>query len=150
MDLDNDFQMILDYAHFWNWLPDWNIVKDIYRVFPKSYSILTPFAYSYLEELIRSTTSEYAIGLHDKHGNPRRIKVGYALIELAINENQNNMDLVELLKQSKQYFKSSDFSEGGENRNNVNHGYMPPKYWEKESFENLIHFIATFSKFAGF
>ena len=43
-----DFDEVMDYAHFWNWAPDWSVAKEIYRKFPDSYSILTPFAYSYL------------------------------------------------------------------------------------------------------
>lgn len=29
-------------------------------------------------------------------------------------------------------------------------GYMHPRFWTKESFENLIHFIAEISPFAQF
>ncbi len=53
MNIKNDFQEILDYAHYWNWAPDWLIVKEIYEKIPESYSVLTPFAYAYLEELIQ-------------------------------------------------------------------------------------------------
>lgn len=66
MNIDDDFKEIMLYAHYWNWLPDWNEVEKIYDTFPYSYSVLTPFAYSYLEELIRSTTSEYGRELLDK------------------------------------------------------------------------------------
>ena len=31
MNIKNDFQEILDYAHYWNWAPDWLIVKEIYE-----------------------------------------------------------------------------------------------------------------------
>ena len=83
MNITNDFQEILGYAHYWNWAPDWLVVKEIYEKIPESYSVLTPFAYAYLEELIRSTTSEYGIELLDEKGNPKRRKVGLSLIKLA-------------------------------------------------------------------
>ena len=31
MTIDKDFEIILDYAHFRNWVPDWYVVKDIYK-----------------------------------------------------------------------------------------------------------------------
>ena len=49
MALQEDFNQIIDYAHFWNWAPDWGEVQRIYEKFPDSFSVLTPFAYSYLE-----------------------------------------------------------------------------------------------------
>ena len=52
MALQEDFNQIIDYAHFWNWAPDWGEVQRIYEKFPDSFSVLTPFAYSYLEELV--------------------------------------------------------------------------------------------------
>ena len=82
-----DFDEICEYAHMWNWAPDWHMVKQIYSAFPDSYSILTPFAYTYLEELIRSTTSEYGIPLLDREGKKNNIKVGLKLVNLAIKEN---------------------------------------------------------------
>ena len=74
MSLDADFREILDYAHMWNWAPDWVVVQEIYCTIPESYSVLTPFAYSYLEEMIRSTTSEYGYPLFDRNGQPVKIK----------------------------------------------------------------------------
>ena len=59
MTIDDAFEEIMKYAHYWNWVPDWQVAKEIYEDFPNSYSVLSPFAYSFLEELIRSTTSEY-------------------------------------------------------------------------------------------
>lgn len=61
MSVFDDFDLILDYAHMWNWAPDWYLAQSIYKKFPESYSILTPFAYSYLEEMIRTTTSDYEV-----------------------------------------------------------------------------------------
>lgn len=68
MSISKDFDKIFDHAHFWNWAPDWYMLKQIYTAFPDSYSILTPFAYTYLEELIRSTTSEYGVPLLNCEG----------------------------------------------------------------------------------
>lgn len=68
MPVFDDIDTILDYAHMWNWAPDWYVVKVIYSHVPESYSVLTPFAYSYLEELIRSTTSEYGIPFLNRDG----------------------------------------------------------------------------------
>ena len=74
MSVFDDFETILDYAHFWNWAPDWNVAKAIYSHIPEAYSVLTPFAYSYLEELIRSTTSEYGIPFLDRNGKKNNFK----------------------------------------------------------------------------
>ena len=97
MNITNDFQEILYYAHYWNWAPDWLVVKNIYEKIPESYSVLTPFAYAYLEELIRSTTSEYGRELLDENGNPKRRKVGLGLIKLAKEENNKNLEYIEKL-----------------------------------------------------
>ena len=151
MSIENDFNEILDYAHMWNWAPDWAIVREIYSQIPDSYSVLTPFAYSYLEEMIRSTTSEYGIIVYDKDKKPNNHrKVGAKLIDLAIKENSDKPEYVQLLDQAKRYFQVSDPHDGGDNRDNVNHGYLHPRYWSKESFENLIHFIAELSKYSQF
>ena len=101
MNIIDDFNEIMNYAHYWNWLPDWGVVKDIYQAFPESYSVLTPFAYAYLEELIRSTTSEYGIEINDESGNPKRRKVGIKLLELAIKENKHNSEFVSMLEKMK-------------------------------------------------
>lgn len=90
MSVYDDFNEIMDYAHFWNWAPDWNVVRDIYSKITESYSVLTPFAYSYLEEMIRTTTSEYGLPLFDRGNKPIKVKVGMALIKLAIDENKDN------------------------------------------------------------
>ena len=59
MSINDDFQNIINSSHYWNWAPDWILAQKIYNKFPDSFSILTPFTYSYLEETIRSNTSEY-------------------------------------------------------------------------------------------
>ena len=126
------------------------MVQEVYQTVPNSFSVLTPFAYSYLEELIRSTTSEYGIEILDDSGKPKRRKVGIGLINFAISENSNNPDYVALLEKTKAYFSSSNPIDKGDNRNNVVHGYMHPRFWDKESFERLLHDIATLSKYSKF
>ena len=151
MNISESFEEILKYSHFWNWVPDWDVAQKVYEAFPESYSVLSPFAYSYLEELIRSTTSEYGIELQDKNGNPKKRKVGFGLIQLAIIENKpNSQEFVSILEEIKSYFSLSQSSDEGDNRNSVAHGYMHPRFWNKESFEKLINDIARLSKYAGF
>lgn len=151
MNIENDLNEIMNYAHYWNWLPDWNIFNEIYKAFPDSYSILTPFAYAYLEEIIRSTTSEYGIEIFNENGKSKCRKVGMKLLNLAIDENKtSNPELVSLLKNVGSYFDYSKLTDRGDNRNSVDHGYMHSRYWNKDSFENLIRDIALISKHAGF
>lgn len=150
MSINDDFKEIISYAHYWNWLPDWGVVQEVYQTNPNSYSVLTPFAYAYLEELIRSTTSEYGIEILDGLGKSSKRKVGIALIKLAISENSNNPDYVTLLEKARVYFSPSRPKDAGHNRNNVVHGYMHPRFWDKESFERLLHDIAALSKYARF
>ena len=151
MSVFDDFETILDYAHFWNWAPDWNVVKDIYSRIPESYSVLTPFAYTYLEEMIRSTTSEYGMPLFDREGKPNYFKRGKKLINLAIAENADKKEYVELINKIKKYFMYiSDDLHDENGRNNVLHGYLHPRFWSKEAFEQLIHDIAELSPYAGF
>lgn len=151
MNISDSFDEILNYSHFGNWAPDWGVVKEVYKAFPESYSILSPFAYSYLEEMIRSTTSEYGIELLDENGKPKKRKVGIGLIKLAIKENKpNSQEFVIILEEIKSYFFLSQSTDEGDNRNSVVHGYMHPRFWNKESFEKLIYDITRLSKYAGF
>lgn len=150
MNINNDFKEILDNAHTWNWAPDISLMQEIYNKYDNSYSILTPFAYSYLEELIRSTTSEYGRELLDKDGNPKKRKLGISLIKLAQEENKENTEYVNLLDEMKDYYKESTSLDCGNNRNSVDHGYMHPRFWTKESFEKLIHDIARLSKHSNY
>lgn len=150
MNINEDFDEIIDYARMWDWAPEWLLAKEIYSRFPNSYSILTPFAYSYLEQFIRATTHEYGDWPFDKEGNPKRYTVGYNLVRLAIEENADKPDYVELLEQAKQYFNNGDIRLKGERRNNVSHGIVHPDKWTKENFEELIHYLATISKFSQF
>lgn len=115
MSINDDFTEIMNYAHYWNWLPDWIVVQEVYQAFPNSYSVLTPFAYSYLEELIRSTTSEYGIEIFDESGKPKNRKVGIRLINLAIDENKTrNQELVLLLEKMKSYYMLSQPTDKGD------------------------------------
>ena len=151
MSVFDDIDVILDYAHFWNWAPDWNVVKDIYSRIPESYSVLTPFAYSYLEELIRSTTSEYGIPFLNRNGKKNDFKVGMGLIKLAKEENADKPEYIALLDKAKKYFQYTYEDPAEENgRNKVVHGHLHPRFWSKEEFEQLIHDIAELSPFAGF
>lgn len=150
MNIRSDFNEILNYAHMWNWAPDIALMQEIYNDYDNSYSILTPFAYCYLEELIRSTTSEYGRDYVDSKGNPKKRKTGMALLNLAIEENKDNLEYIELLNEMKKYFKLSTSLDNGDNRNSVNHGYMHPRFWTQNSFDYLIHYIARLSKYSKF
>ena len=151
MSVFDDFETILDYAHMWNWAPDWNVVKDIYLRIPESYSVLTPFAYSYLEELIRSTTSEYGIPILDRNGKKNNFKVGMGLIKLAKEENADKPAYIALLDKAQKYLQYTYEDPTDENgRNKVVHGHLHPRFWSQEAFEQLIHDIAELSPFAGF
>ena len=150
MSIFDDFDLILDYAHMWNWVPYWDLAKNIYKQFPESYSILTPFAYSYLEEMIRTTTSDYGLPLFDREEKPVKVHVGMRLIALAIKENQNNPDYVRLLEKSKRHFKYTQTTMDENGRNKVMHGRVHPRFWSKEDFEQLIHDIAELSKYSRF
>ena len=148
---DKDKIEILKYSHCCNWRPDWEVAFDVYEKFSQSCSVLTPFAYSYLEELIRSTTHEYGKIAYDENNNIIQIrKVGFRLIELAIEENEANLEYINLLNNAKKYFGKSTEFDHGNNRNSSVHGYMHPRFWTQESFEELIHFIACISKYANF
>lgn len=37
MNINDDFIEICKYAHMWNWVPDWDIVQQIYETYPDSY-----------------------------------------------------------------------------------------------------------------
>lgn len=152
MELNEAFDEIYNYTHMWNWGPDWEILRRVYEAFPNSYSVLTPFAYSYLEELIRSTTSEYGRELIDENGNfKKNRKVGISLIDLAIDENKlTKPEVVEILPEIKFYFSRAESTDVGDNRNSVVHGFMHPRFWDQESFEKLIFDIARLSKYSGF
>ena len=150
MSIFEDFEEIMDYAHFWNWVPDWNVAKEVYGKVPESYSILTPFAYTYLEELIRTTTSDYGIPPFDREGQPNKVRVGMSLIALAIEENKDNIEYIKTLENIKKHFKYMDISSDQNGRNRVMHGHIHPRFWSKESFELLIHEIADLSKYSRF
>lgn len=150
MSVWDDFDEITNYAHFWNWLPDWDIAKEIYSKIPDSYSVLTPFAYSYLEEMIRTTTSDYGFPLFDCNREPVKVRVGMSLIKLAIEENKDNLEYVELLERVKKHFKYINVSHDENGRNGVMHGRVHPRFWNQESFEDLLHDIAELSKYSRF
>ena len=77
--------------------------------------------------------------------------MGIGLLNLAIEENKSrNSELTSLLEKMKPYYVLSQPTDRGDNRNSVDHGYMHPRFWDKDSFENLIHDISLISKHAGF
>lgn len=151
MSVEDDFKTILEYAHCWNWVPDWEVAEDVYKKIPDSYSVLTPFVYSYLEELIRSTTSEYGMPFLNKNRGKYKFKVGMGLIKLAKEENADKPEYIALLDKVKKHFTYEYGDISGENgRNKVAHGHLHPRFWSKEEFEQLIHDIAKLSPYAGF
>ena len=77
----------------------------------------------------------------------KRYTVGTELINLAIEENSENKELVDLLEEYRKYFKSSTIFDEGDNRNSVSHGYTHPILWTKENFEELVKDIARLSDF---
>lgn len=149
MSVFKDLDTIISYAHMWNWVPDWEVVTEIYKKFPNSYSVLTPFAYAYLEEVIRSTTSEYR-NLRFVNNKQLKVKVGMALLALAIEENKANTEYIELLEKMKKHFRYTDELRDENGRNNIMHGHLHPRFWTKEAFEQLIHDIAELSPYSKF
>lgn len=150
MSVYDDLDEIWNHSHYWNWSPDWLVVKEVYEKVPTSYSVLMPFAYSYLEEMIRTTTSEYGLPLFDRNQKPVKVKVGMALINLAIEENKDNAEYVSLLEKAKKHFTYTEISTNENGRNRVMHGRVHPRFWNQEDFERLIHDIAEMSKYAQF
>ncbi len=150
MSVYNDLEEIWNHSHYWNWSPDWLVVKEVYEKVPNSYSVLMPFAYSYFEEMIRTTTSEYGLPLFDRNQKPVRVKVGMALINLAIEENKDNTEYIALLEKAKKHFTYTEVSNDENGRNRVMHGRVHPRFWSQEDFEKLIHDIAEMSKYAQF
>ncbi|VXD11134.1 conserved hypothetical protein [Marinoscillum sp. 108] len=152
MKIEEAFEEIIKYSHYWNWAPDWGVVIDIYKTFPNSYSVLSPFAYSYLEELIRSTTSEYPLQFQNEDQLVlKKKKVGMSLISLAISESkEKNPEYAIILEELKEYYYPSKITDEGDKRHSVAHGYIHPRFWSQESFEKLILDIAKLSKYAGF
>lgn len=150
MEFSESFEQILQNTHYFNWHPDLYECRRIYAAFPNSYAILSPFFYSYLEELVRSNTREYGAKPLDLNGKPiNKRAVGYALIIQAIEENKtSNPALVEILNEIKVYYRLSEHTDQGENRHSVAHGFIHPRFWTKMSFEKLIYDIARLSKFA--
>lgn len=137
-----DFDIIISNSHVYNWAPDLQIVREIYEEHDESFAVLTPFMYTYLEELIRSFTPEYGMEIT----KPQR-KTGRHLLELASKENENKPKLTSLLNELRKYYSASTSEDCGNNRNSVMHGYMHPRYWTKKSFEQLVHDIARLSRY---
>lgn len=81
---------------------------------------------------------------------PKRRKVGRRLIKLAMAENGEDKPFLEALEEIEDYFGDATPFDRGNNRNSVDHGFMHPRYWTKESFEQLVHDIAVLSKYSRF
>jgi len=126
------------------------MICNVVALFGKKSKKFCTFAYTYLEEIIRSRTSEYGREFIDGSGLPKRRSVGRQLIKLAKTENSDDGNCLEALKGIEEYYKDSTVYDAGDNRSSVAHGYMHPRFWSKESFEQLIHDIAKFSKFDRF
>ena len=63
--------------------------------------------------------------------------------------NSDQQDLCELLDEINAYFYDAGDDDCGDNRNSVQHGFMHPRFWTRESFETFIHDIARLSPYAG-
>lgn len=55
-----------------------------------------------------------------------------------------------MLEKTKRYFKYTEISNDENGRNRVMHGRVHPRFWDKETFEQLLHDIAELSKFSKF
>lgn len=117
-----------------DWQCDLEQAFKIYDKFPDSYSVLIPFFFSYMEELIRSLTSNYHMQIYEDD----KEYVGMPLVEKAIKKNSDNNKLIQLLKEIKKYYEKSSILNKTYNRNGIVHGYVHPDNWTKETFEQLI------------
>ena len=94
---------------------------------------------------------EQALNILAKRDDMPQATKALHLIKLAIDENKKSRpEYVIILKEIRGYYRNSTRSDEGDNRHSVAHGYMHPRFWSKESFEELIHDIARISKFASF
>ena len=117
-----------------DWQCDLEQAFKIYDKFPDSYSVLIPFFFSYMEELIRSLTSNYHMQIYEDD----KEYVGMPLVEKAIEKNSDNNKLIQLLKEIKKYYEKSSIFNKTYNRNGIVHGYVHPDNWTKETFKQLI------------
>jgi hypothetical protein len=116
---------------------------------PDSFQVLIPFAYSYLEDIVRSMTStEYGVENKDGKFRVKCSKTIFDVIDQAIKENEKNENLVLALENIRKRFshlKSINLFDNGGNRNSVAHGFLPPYYYSEDEFERLIKDIASIS-----
>jgi len=117
-----------------DWQYDLEQAFKIYDKFPDSYSVLIPFFFSYMEELIRSLTPNYHMQIYEDD----KEEVGMPLVEKAIEKNSDNNKLIQLLKEIKKYYEKSSIFNKTYNRNGIVHGYVHPDNWTKETFKQLI------------
>ncbi|PHM02942.1 hypothetical protein EV52_13755 [Lactiplantibacillus plantarum] len=132
-------------AHTQNWLNDIRMARDLFTHDSDVYVILFPFMYTVLEDVIRSSTDNYG-QLKSGENNDDK-KVGNGLIKFAI-ENSVDDEQRHLLEEiKKKYYGKFDLDLSGGNRNNVLHGVVPPYYWTKEDFQDLMKNIAAISRY---
>ena len=156
--LNEYFNEIQQYAHFRNWAPDIGVLISVYQKEPLSFSILIPFLFSYLEEVIRSMTSGYTFDTRLNENDEIFYKTGKALIETAKEECANKSNITEQEKQyvcnklqeiKERYYQKSTLTNYN-NRNSIMHGPLPPRFWTEDLFVQLIKDIASLSKYSGF
>lgn len=70
-------------------------------------------------------------------------------MKLAKTEDSDQQALCELFDEISACFDAC-VNDCGNNRNSVQHGYMHPRFWTRESLETLIHDKARLSPYAGF
>ncbi|MFM9745295.1 hypothetical protein ACKI2C_47915, partial [Streptomyces brasiliscabiei] len=121
------------------------MARDLFTHDSDVYVILFPFMYTVLEDVIRSSTDNYG-QLKSGENNDDK-KVGNGLIKFAI-ENSVDDEQRHLLEEiKKKYYGKFDLDLSGGNRNNVLHGVVPPYYWTKEDFQDLMKNIAAISRY---
>lgn len=69
---------------------------------------------------------------------------------MAKDENNKNLKYIEKINEITKYFVDSTCLDSGDNRNSVDHGYMHPRFWAQEYFENLIYDISQIFKYSKF
>ena len=58
MSVFEDIDQIIDYAHFWNWAPDWNVVKEIYQKYQSFPTAMQGLGYKEVVEYLEGKISK--------------------------------------------------------------------------------------------
>ena len=143
----HDFDILLADTHVGNWSKSLRIAKSVYKNIEDAQYILMPFMYTYLEESVRSMTTEYG-ALNGSEKSSKRI--GGGLVDLAISESDDSEQQKLLRSIKQQYFRRFDGLMGGGNRNNVDHGVVPANDWSNEEFQKLVHDVAALTPYTDF